>query len=103
MFHTSKPTVLKELAQIPGVGKSIAEDLWTLGIRSIADLRGKNPETLYTDLCRHMGMHVDRCMLYVFRCAVYYASNDHHDPELLKWWKWKGAIVESVEPSMMAH
>jgi hypothetical protein len=32
---------------------------------------------------------VDRCMLNVFRCAVYYASNDIHDPELLKWWNWK--------------
>ena len=28
-------------------------------------------------------------MLYVFRCALYYASNDIHDPELLKWWNWK--------------
>ncbi len=26
-------------------------------------------------------MHIH--MLYVFRCAVYYASNDIHDPELL--------------------
>ncbi len=24
-------------------------------------------------------------LLYVFRCAVYYASNDIHNPELLKW------------------
>lgn len=30
-------------------------------------------------------VQVDRCMLYVFRCAVYY----EHDPELLKWWNWK--------------
>ncbi|NIV18422.1 MAG: pathogenicity locus, partial [Woeseiaceae bacterium] len=26
--------------------------------------------------------------LYVFRCAVYYASEEDHDPELLKWWNW---------------
>lgn len=32
---------------------------------------------------------MDRCMLYVFRCAVYYASSEQHDPELLKWWNWK--------------
>jgi hypothetical protein len=28
-------------------------------------------------------------VLYVFRCAVYYASHEVHDPELLKWWNWK--------------
>ncbi|NQU25233.1 MAG: pathogenicity locus, partial [Candidatus Nealsonbacteria bacterium] len=27
--------------------------------------------------------------LYVFRCAVYFASNATHDAELLKWWNWK--------------
>ena len=38
---------------------------------------------------RWEGMHIDRCMLYVFRCAIYYASNDVYDSELLKWWNWK--------------
>ncbi|MHA2066255.1 MAG: hypothetical protein ACXABY_17925 [Candidatus Thorarchaeota archaeon] len=28
-------------------------------------------------------------MLYVFRCAIYYASNNEHDPQLLKWQNWK--------------
>ncbi|WP_334292712.1 helix-hairpin-helix domain-containing protein [Parasporobacterium paucivorans] len=28
-------------------------------------------------------------MLYVFRCAVYYANEEAHDPEKLKWWNWK--------------
>jgi hypothetical protein len=27
-------------------------------------------------------------VLYVFRSAVYFASNERHDPELLKWWSW---------------
>jgi hypothetical protein len=34
-------------------------------------------------------MQVDRCLLYVFRCAVYFAEHTRHDPELLKWWNWK--------------
>lgn len=25
-------------------------------------------------------------MLYVFRCAVYHAFHEVHDPEPLKWW-----------------
>jgi len=32
---------------------------------------------------------VDRCMLYVLRCAVYYASTLDPDPRLLQWWNWK--------------
>ncbi len=78
-----------ELQNIPGVGRSIAEDLRSLGIRSVIDLRDKNPETLYDELCKKMGKPVDRCMLYVFRCAVYFASNTRHDSAKLKWWYWK--------------
>ncbi|MBN2110405.1 MAG: pathogenicity locus, partial [Methanosarcinaceae archaeon] len=49
----------------------------------------RDPEELYQQLCDYQGMHVDRCMLYVFRCAVYFVSVDKHDPEKLKWWNWK--------------
>jgi hypothetical protein len=86
---SSKQDVLKELMKIPGVGKSIAEDLWNLDIRAAAELKDQNPEVLYERLCVQQGMKIDRCMLYVFRCAVYYASNRVHDPEMLKWWNWK--------------
>ncbi len=44
---------------------------------------------MYRDLCGIRGAHIDRCVLYVFRCAVYYAGAEKHDPELLKWWNWK--------------
>ena len=84
-----KQTVLRELEQIPGVGRKIAGDLRDLGFRSVQELKDKNPEELYCKLSAQKGMHVDRCVLYVFRCAVYYASNTRHDPELLKWWNWK--------------
>ncbi|MHC4807910.1 MAG: helix-hairpin-helix domain-containing protein, partial [Planctomycetota bacterium] len=46
-------------------------------------------EQLYDRLCEFKASPVDRCMLYVFRCAIYYASNTEHDPELLKWENWK--------------
>ncbi|MGE4297143.1 MAG: helix-hairpin-helix domain-containing protein [Desulfovibrionaceae bacterium] len=82
-------TILKEFMTIPGVGKAIAQDLWQLGFRSVAALAAADPESMYRDLETLAGTHVDRCMLYVFRCAVYYASHADHDPELLKWWNWK--------------
>ena len=87
----SKKQILDELKKIPGVGISIAEDFWDLGIRSITDLKQKDPELLYKQLCLQTGTQVDRCMLYVMKCAVYYASRDSHDPALLKWWNWKDA------------
>ncbi len=89
MIETQKQEVLKEFRIIPGVGKSIAEDLWNLGLRSLSDLKEQNPEELYNALCLQQGIQVDRCMLYVLRCAVYYVSSEEHDPDLLKWWNWK--------------
>ncbi|MBI4237031.1 MAG: helix-hairpin-helix domain-containing protein [Deltaproteobacteria bacterium] len=80
---------LKDLRTIPGVGPSIAQDLWEIGIRTVADLRGKDPERLYAQSNTHAGVQQDRCLLYVFRCAVYYAEHTRHDPEKLKWWTWK--------------
>ncbi len=83
--------IARELQQIPGVGPSIAQDLLELGVQRIADLRDRDPQELYAALGAMRGTHIDRCMLYVFRCAVYYASRSRHDPELLKWWNWKDA------------
>jgi nucleotidyltransferase/DNA polymerase involved in DNA repair len=89
MKDDNKKRILMELQVIPGVGEKTAEDLWELDIRSVKDLKGRDPEELYLKLCDNVGMKIDRCMLYVFRCAVYYASNEEHDPQLLKWWNWK--------------
>lgn len=86
---TAPKSVVTSLTRIPGVGPSIANDLYRLGIQEVAELRGRSPEALYEDLCRETGQHVDRCVLYVFRCAVYFASEQQHDPEKLKWWWWK--------------
>ena len=79
----------QDLEQIPSVGKAIARDLRSIGIKSIIQLKGRNPEKLYQKLCDFKASPVDRCMLYVLRCAVYYASNTKHNPRLLKWWNWK--------------
>ena len=89
MNEGMKQTSLKQLQEIPGVGKSIAQDLWELGIRCVADLKGRDPEKLYEKRCVQVGTRIDPCLLYVFRGAVYYASHTRHDTELLKWWNWK--------------
>lgn len=88
---TTKAQAIKELRQIPGVGISIANDLWNINIRSIDDLAGEDPNALYEASNNYAGMVQDRCLLYVFKCAVYYAKTppELRDPELLKWWNWK--------------
>ena len=86
---TPKEKSIKQLQQIPGVGKSIANDLWKIGIRNVADLKNKNPEKLYDQSNLYSGLAQDRCLVYVFRCAVYYATYKNHEPEKLKWWNWK--------------
>ncbi len=84
-----KRIIHNELQKIPGVGKSIAKDLNNIGIQTVKDLKGKSPEKLYNESNSFAGVVQDRCLLYVFRCAVYYAEHKEHDPEKLKWWSWK--------------
>jgi predicted flap endonuclease-1-like 5' DNA nuclease len=78
-----------DLQVIPGVGPSIAADLREIGITKVADLKRADPESLYRKSNEQKGVVQDRCLLYVFRCAVYYASRPVHEPEKLKWWNWK--------------
>ena len=78
-----------DLRSIPGIGPKLEAKLRLIGIDRAADLAGRDPEALYEQLINRLGCPVDRCVLYVFRCAVYYASNARHDPEKLKWWAWK--------------
>src|SRR4051794_14241733 len=85
----ARADALKDLRRIPGVGPSLAQDLLSLGISRVAQLQGKNPERLYRRLEDQVGAHVDRCVLYVLRCAVYFAETKQPAPELLKWWNWK--------------
>lgn len=82
----------RALEEIPGVGKAMADDLRQLNVTCVEELNGKNPQELYDRLCVLQGVKLDRCVLYVFRCAVYYAENTKYDAELLKWWNWKDRI-----------
>jgi hypothetical protein len=88
---TTKEQSIKELTSIPGVGKSIANDLWNIGIQKVSDLKGHDPEVLYDLSNKFAGTVQDRCLLYVFKCAVYFAEvpKKEQDIEKLKWWNWK--------------
>lgn len=78
-----------DFRRIPGVGKITEQDLINLGYTCIASLRGEDPEEMYRRECKLKGCLVDRCQLYVYRLAVYFAETPEPDPEKLRWWKWK--------------
>lgn len=76
------------LQKIPGVGKNMAAHLESLGIHWVEDLCGQDPQKLYEMDCVQHG-HQDRCVLYVYRCAVYFAQTPQPDPAKCRWWNWK--------------
>lgn len=84
----SRTSTRDPLQVIPGIGPSLAADLRLLGIRTVADLKGRDPERLYRRLERLSGGPQDRCVLYTFRCAVYFAETRRPTPRLLRWWNW---------------
>lgn len=78
-----------DLRLIPGVGSKTEKDLLALGYTRAADLIGQNPEEIYQRDCLRRGFTIDRCQLYVYRCAVYFAEHQTPVPEKCKWWYWK--------------
>ncbi len=77
------------LQTIPGVGKNMEQHLVALGYHCVEDLNGQNPEEMYRQDCLLHGVQLDRCVLYVYRLAVYFAEHDTYEAEKLKWWNWK--------------
>ena len=77
-----------DLRKIPGIGSKIEEKLINLGYPNIASLKNANAEEMFAKDTAMRGK-LDRCLLYVYRLAVYYANTDIYEPEKLKWWNWK--------------
>ena len=84
---------MADLTNIPGIGKTIAANLTRINISKVEDFTNQNPEELYEKWCieAQNPSDTDKCILYVFRTAVYYA-NGGREPEKLKWWNWKDTV-----------
>ena len=78
-----------DLKTIPNVGEKTKQALQNIGITCVEDLRGRDPEELYAKDCLIKGFKEDKCQLYLFRMAVYYAERTSWEAEKLKWWYWK--------------
>jgi hypothetical protein len=73
---------VKELEDLPNIGKSIAGALRLLGILKPEDLRSKDAFALYTTLCNLTGKRKDPCVLDVFMSAINFVNGG----PALPWW-----------------
>lgn len=72
------------LLSIPNVGPAIAGDLRLLGVRSVSDLKRKDPWRMYEALCRKAHRRQDPCVLDTFLAVVDFARTGRARP----WWKY---------------
>jgi hypothetical protein len=73
---------LRSLTAIPNVGPAIARRLLRLGITSLDDLRGQDPEELFDRCAALEGHPEDPCLLDTFTAAVDVANGAPARP----WW-----------------
>lgn len=68
---------ITDLEDIPNVGPAIAANLRLIGVQSPEDLLGKDPYTMYDDLCDTTGVRHDLCVIDVFTAAVRFMAGEH--------------------------
>lgn len=73
---------VKQLTDLPNIGKACAADLHLLGIETPVQLLGKNPYDMYQTLCDKTGQQHDPCMLDVFISITRFMAGDDPKP----WW-----------------
>ncbi|QDZ89553.1 helix-hairpin-helix domain-containing protein [Shewanella decolorationis] len=73
---------VKQLTDLPNIGKASAADLRLLGIETPVQLLGQNPYQMYRTLCDKTGQRHDPCVLDVFLSITRFMAGDDPKP----WW-----------------
>lgn len=73
---------INDLNKIPNVGSATIKYLSKLGINKPVELIGKNPYSMFEELCKITGKQFDLCLVDVFISAVNYMEGA--PPK--KWW-----------------
>lgn len=71
------------LTDLPNIGPAMAADLQLLGISTPEQLQGRDPLSLYGELCMHTGLRQDPCVLDVFISITRFMEGS----EALPWWR----------------
>ena len=74
---------VKQLTDLPNVGKATARDLRLLGFDLPEQLAGACPFTLYKRLCRETGQRHDPCVIDVFMSITSFMNGEPPRP----WWE----------------
>ena len=78
----------RQLKDLVSIGPAMLEDFELLGIRSVGQLRRRNPMRMYRELCRVRKAVIDPCCLDVFVAAVAQAKDPNLAIEQRQWWYW---------------
>ncbi|MGE4274532.1 MAG: helix-hairpin-helix domain-containing protein [Candidatus Methanomethylophilaceae archaeon] len=65
-----KEKLVAELATLPSVSEKCALGMYLLGIRSVEDLKGKDPVLMYSQLKERKDFFAEPCMLNMLKIAV---------------------------------
>lgn len=74
---------VRELEDLPNIGKAMADDLRLIGVRPPEQLAGREAFEMYEALCARTGHRHDPCVIDVFMSVVHFANGG----EALPWWK----------------
>lgn len=73
---------LRQLTDLPNIGKASAADLRLLGIATPAQLQGRDAYQLYASLCELTGQRHDPCVIDVFLSVIRFVEGE----EAQAWW-----------------
>ena len=69
-FMGEMEDVVAELRKLPSVSERCCVGMYLLGIRSIDDLKGKNPDEMYEALTNRKDFYAEPCMQKMLKIAV---------------------------------
>ncbi len=82
-----------ELQEIPNVEPATAENLLRLGVRTLEDLKARDPLEMYDAISRLDGVRHDPCVIDVFMAVVHFAKTGHAKP----WWNFTASRKKLLE------
>jgi nucleotidyltransferase/DNA polymerase involved in DNA repair len=77
-----KTSEKRQLSDLRNVGKAALADFRLVGVLSVEDLAGREPDVLYRDLCQVTQQRHDPCVHDVFAATVHEARTG----EAVDWW-----------------
>jgi len=86
----------RRLKDLRGIGVKMLGDFEKLGIRSINDLKSRDPQKLYDRMCKLTGTRQDPCVLDTYRCAIEQARHPDLPIEKTNWWYWSRVRKQSI-------